>query len=72
MTMPAAIPSKSLWTRAQKSNAVIYTIGLLGSDETSNLFKIRGGEAHRAAKVLKDLAEATGGDSLLSQIPRRG
>jgi VWFA-related protein len=52
-----------LMGRAQKSNAVIYTIGLLGSDETSNLFKIRGGEAHRAAKVLKELAEATGGDS---------
>jgi VWFA-related protein len=49
--------------RAQKSNAVIYTVGLLGSDETSNLFKIRGGEAHRAAKVLKELAEATGGDA---------
>jgi Ca-activated chloride channel family protein len=54
---------EELMTRAQKSNAVIYTIGLLGSDETSNLFKIRGGEAHRAAKVLKDLAEATGGDA---------
>ncbi len=52
-----------LMERAQKSNAVIYTIGLLGSDETSNLFKIRGGEAHRAAKVLKELAEATGGEA---------
>jgi VWFA-related protein len=50
-------------SRAQKSNAVIYTIGLLGSDETSNLFKMRGGEAHRAAKVLKELAEATGGEA---------
>jgi len=47
---------------SQKSNAVIYTIGLLGSDETSDLFKIRGGEAHRAAKVLRELAEATGGE----------
>ena len=53
---------EELMNKAQKSNAVIYTIGLLGSDETSNLFKIRGGEAHRAAKVLKDLAEATGGE----------
>jgi VWFA-related protein len=35
---------------------------LLGSDETSSLFKIRGGEAHRAAKVLKELSEATGGE----------
>ena len=53
---------EELMEQAQKSNAVIYTIGLLGSDETSNLFKIRGGEAHRAAKVLKELAEATGGE----------
>ena len=53
---------EELMNAAQKSNAVIYTIGLLGSDETSSLFKIRGGEAHRAAKVLKDLAEATGGE----------
>ena len=53
---------EELMDRAQKSNAVIYTIGLLGSDETSSLFKIRGGEAHRAAKVLKELSEATGGE----------
>ena len=53
---------EELMTKAQKSNAVIYTIGLLGSDETSNLFKIRGGEAHRAAKVLRELAETTGGE----------
>jgi len=53
---------EELMNAAQKSSAVIYTIGLLGSDETSSLFKIRGGEAHRAAKVLKDLAEATGGE----------
>jgi Ca-activated chloride channel homolog len=33
------------------------------SDENSSIFKIRGGEAHRAAKVLKDLAEATGGEA---------
>ena len=54
---------EELMAAAQKSNAVIYTIGLLGSDETSSLFKIRGGEAHRAAKVLKELAEATGGEA---------
>jgi VWFA-related protein len=53
---------EELMDRAQKSTAVIYTIGLLGSDETSDLFRIRGGEAHRAAKVLKELAEATGGE----------
>jgi Ca-activated chloride channel family protein len=52
---------QELMSAAQKSNALVYTIGLLGSDETSGLFKVRGGEAHRAAKVLKDLAEATGG-----------
>jgi VWFA-related protein len=53
---------EELMDKAQKSPAVIYTIGLLGSDETSSLFKIRGGEAHRAAKVLRELAEATGGE----------
>lgn len=53
---------EELMSAAQKSNAVIYTIGLLGSDETSGLFKIRGGEAHRAAKVLHDLSDATGGE----------
>ena len=53
---------EELMERAQKSNAVIYTVGLLGSEETSDLFKIRGGEAHRAAKVLKELADATGGE----------
>jgi Ca-activated chloride channel family protein len=51
-----------LLARAQKSNAVIYTIGLLGSEEAGGLFKIHGGEAHRAAKVLEKLAEATGGE----------
>ena len=50
-----------LMARAQKSNAVIYTIGLLGSEEPNGLFKIHGGEAHRAAKVLEKIAEATGG-----------
>jgi VWFA-related protein len=48
---------------AQKSNAVIYTIGLLGSEEPGGLFKIHGGSAHRAAKILDKIAEATGGQS---------
>jgi Ca-activated chloride channel homolog len=52
-----------LMTAAQKSTAVIYTIGLLGSDETSNLFKVHGHEAHEAAKVLKELSDATGGEA---------
>jgi Ca-activated chloride channel family protein len=52
-----------LLARAQKSNAVIYTIGLLGSEEAGGLFKIHGGDAHRAAKVLEKLAEATGGQA---------
>jgi len=50
---------------AQKSDAVIYTIGLLGSEEPGGLFKIHGGSAHRAAKILEKLAEATGGDAYL-------
>ena len=48
---------------AQKSNAVIYTIGLLGSEEPGGLFKIHGGSAGRAAKYLEKLAEATGGQA---------
>jgi len=52
-----------LMNAAQKSNAVIYTIGLLGSDENSSLFKVHGHEAHEAAKVLKELADATGGEA---------
>jgi VWFA-related protein len=50
---------------AQKSNAVIYTIGLLGSEERGGLFKIHGGSAGRAAKVLDKIAEATGGQAYL-------
>jgi VWFA-related protein len=46
---------------AQKSTAVIYTIGLLGSEEPGGLFKIHGSGPHRAAKILEKLAEATGG-----------
>jgi VWFA-related protein len=48
---------------AQKSDAVIYTIGLLGSEEPGGLFKIHGGSAHRAAKILEKVAEATGGEA---------
>jgi VWFA-related protein len=50
---------------AQKSNAVIYTIGLLGSEEPGGLFKIHGGSAHRAAKILDKIAEVTGGQAYL-------
>jgi VWFA-related protein len=52
-----------LMSDAQKSNAVIYTIGLLGSEENSNLFNLHGHEAHQAARVLRDLADATGGQA---------
>jgi Ca-activated chloride channel family protein len=48
---------------AQKSNAVVYTIGLLGSEEPGGLFKIKRGGARRAAKVLEKLAEITGGQA---------
>jgi len=48
---------------AQKSNAVIYTIGLLGSEEPGGLFKIHGASARRAAKILEKIAEATGGQA---------
>jgi Ca-activated chloride channel family protein len=48
---------------AQKSNAVIYTIGLLGSEEPGGLFKIKRGGTRRAAKVLEKLAEITGGQA---------
>ena len=48
---------------AQKSNAAIYAIGLLGEEEPGGLFKMGGRESKRAAKVLKELAEATGGQA---------
>jgi VWFA-related protein len=48
---------------AQKSNAVIYSVGLLGSEEAGGLFRIHGGSAHRAAKILEKIAEATGGQA---------
>jgi len=51
-----------LIAHAQKSNAVIYTIGLLGGEEHSGLFKLHGSGP---AKVLKQLAEVTGGQAFL-------
>ncbi|MGH9468972.1 MAG: VWA domain-containing protein [Terriglobia bacterium] len=46
---------------AEKSNAEIYTIGLLGNDSGGGLFRIHSGGDRHAEKVLKDLAGATGG-----------
>jgi len=54
---------EELLRHAQASNVVVYTIGLLGDEEPGGLFKVHGGGPHRAAKILKRLAEATGGDS---------
>jgi Ca-activated chloride channel homolog len=48
---------------AQKSNAVIYCIGLLGEERPGGLFKLHGGGAKRAAKILKEIAQATGGQA---------
>ena len=48
---------------AQKSNAVVYTIGLLGAEEPGGLFKIKRSGTRRAAKVLEKLAEITGGQA---------
>ena len=56
---------EELLRHAQKSSTVIYTIGLLGSEEPDGLFKIHGSSAHRAAKVLETLAQATGGQAYL-------
>ncbi len=50
-----------LLRHAQQSNAVIYCIGLLGQEHPGGLFKIHGGGDKRAAKILKQLAQATGG-----------
>jgi Ca-activated chloride channel family protein len=52
-----------LFRYAKESNAVIYCIGLLGSEEPGGLFKIKGASPHRAAKVLQRVAEATGGEA---------
>lgn len=46
---------------AEKSNAEIYTIGLLGEDHPTGLFHIGSGGDRHAAKVLKEIAESTGG-----------
>lgn len=54
---------EELLARAQKSDAAIYTIGLLGDDEGGRLFKVHNGESRRAAKVLENLAKATGGEA---------
>jgi VWFA-related protein len=54
---------EELLSYAQKSNAVIYTVGLLGSEEPGGLFKMHGSGPHRAAKILAKLAEATGGQA---------
>ena len=53
-------PFEELLRAAQKSNAVIYTIGLLGEELPGGLFKMGHG-SHRGAKILEKLAEATGG-----------
>jgi len=52
-----------LLKKVQQSDAVIYTIGLLGSEEAGGLFKMHGGSAHRAAKILEKLAEVSGGEA---------
>jgi VWFA-related protein len=58
---------EELLAHAQKAGALIYTIGLLGDDDSGHFFKIRSGESHRAAKTLEALAKATGG---LSYFPK--
>lgn len=55
-------PFEELVRTAQKSNATIYTIGLLGEQEPGGLFKIGHG-SRRAAKILEKLAESTGGNA---------
>jgi Ca-activated chloride channel family protein len=52
-----------LFEYAQKANAVIYAIGLLGQQEPGGLFKKRSGGAKRAAKILEKIARATGGQA---------
>jgi Ca-activated chloride channel family protein len=48
---------------AQKSNAVIYAIGILGAEEPGGLFRIRHATTRRAAKVLEKIAQVTGGQA---------
>jgi len=54
---------EELMRYAQKSNAVIYTVGLLGVPEPGGLFKVRRGGTRRAAKILEKLAQVTGGQA---------
>ncbi len=54
---------EELIARAQKSDASIYAVGLLGGEEPGGLFKMHGGGPRRAAKVLEKLAQATGGQA---------
>ena len=49
---------------AQQSNAVVYTVGLLGDDDNKNgLFKITSRGDRHAKKVLELLAHDTGGEA---------
>jgi Ca-activated chloride channel family protein len=49
---------------AQQSNAVIYTVGLLGDDDNKNgLFKITSRGDRHAKKILELLAHDTGGEA---------
>lgn len=49
---------------AQQSNAVVYTIGLLGDDDNKNgLFKISSRGDRHAKKILELLAHDTGGEA---------
>ena len=54
---------EELFAYAQKANAVIYAIGLLGQQEPGGLFKNRRGGAKRAGKILEKVARATGGQA---------
>jgi Ca-activated chloride channel homolog len=48
---------------SEKSNALIYCIGLLGDEQPGGLFRMHGSGAKHAGKVLKQLAEVTGGQA---------
>ncbi len=54
---------EEIFRYAQDSDAVIYTIGILGEDDGSGLFKMKGGSDRRAAKILQQFSQATGGGS---------
>lgn len=53
---------EALLRYAQKSNAVIYTIGLLGEEEPGGYFKKKRGDRN-AARFLQTLSETTGGQA---------